>query len=540
MEPDDTVALYERILLLLKPRNLHCSSNLILQDDILALRSSIDSVVASFVKVEEVRDAVNQLKHGKVSTCFSKSLLDEMNRTEQLQQKLQETLEKIATRMEVADVTFTIEKEEEKREKRKRKQVKNGNKNEEKMNEVASCVSQDEDNHKRKKQQRKPVSENEEKKMKEESAKKKKQNDDLSIANKALTEILKVRTVNKRMQVESKNTWVLALFDIKRVLKHQSSHNAQTIDKSALEVVARALNAAIVVFRNLEWTAEHIKEVLSVIAVLTDACSKNETLQSFFHQARVQLESLEMSIHAPLTQSSVNTKPASAGSSLDHQLQTYHNLVNDMHTQPPRAKAKRILQALIAIQQVMAGDDLGTHQIDVRHSITDVRRWICETPNQNDLFTEYTRFANGITAYSKMFPDKPKQMEWQRLGASVLTLLDEKTNISQPASTLHLHSRFSTTTSKIQGRLVSVMDQVEQWQDGIFSMNQVDKALKMLNEVVSYKSKDWNPYSDQTVRDCLEKLTTCIKMINREEGKTHRDKCLKTLSRWIAACNNLR
>ncbi|CAH0490302.1 unnamed protein product [Peronospora farinosa] len=160
-----------------------------------------------------------------------------------------------------------------------------------------------------------------------------------------------------------------------------------------------------------------------------------------------------------------------------------------------------------------AGDDLGAHKIDVRLSITDVWRWICETPNQNDLSTEYTRFANGITAYSKIFPDKPKQMEWQRLGASVLTLLDEKTNLSQPASTLHLHSRFSTTTSKIQARLVSVMDLVEQWQDGIFSMNQVDMALKMLNEVVAYKSKDWNPYSDQTVRDCLEKLTTCIKMI---------------------------
>ncbi|CAH0514952.1 unnamed protein product [Peronospora belbahrii] len=545
MDQDDTMALYERILSLIKPAELHYSSNDVLQDDFNSLKNSVDCVLASFVKVAEVRDAVNQLEQGKASSYRSASLMDQMDCTMQLQKTLGDRLEKIATGMEVVDVKYAREQDE-RHDKRKRKEKKHVYKEEEKGEEGLSLLlheestsyvsneAEEEEEDSRCKKQKREVFEENETRVEKNGLKTKKQRNDLLIAHEALTEIMKVKTVNKRMPFESRKSWVIALFNIKRVLKHQSSRSDETTDNVAADVAARALEAAADVFTNLEWTGEHIEDVRSVIAALTDACSKNETLRAAFHRARTQLESLEMSIPVALEQLSVNTKPASARKSVEHQLQTYHDLAGDMDAHPPGAKTDQIIKALTAMQQVVAGDVFGVHQIDVRYSTSDVSRWIgeTETPVQNNLLKEYTRYANGIIAYSKNFPSKPKQMEWQRLGTSILTLLDEKINSSQPARAIHSHMRFSSTTKKKQEQLVLAMDQLERMQDGIFSLDQVDKVVKTFSTVVSYQSKDWNPYSDHTVRKGLKMLTACIQMITK---KTHRDKRLKTVNKWISA-----
>lgn len=96
--------------------------------------------------------------------------------------------------------------------------------------------------------------------------------------------------MNKRMQFDQKDKWAEALFDIKRILKRQSSCDAHTTDNPAADVTARALEAAAAVFKNIEWTAEHAKEARSVIAALADACSKNKTLRVYFHRCGLDID----------------------------------------------------------------------------------------------------------------------------------------------------------------------------------------------------------------------------------------------------------
>jgi hypothetical protein len=107
---------------------------------------------------------------------------------------------------------------------------------------------------------------------------------DLHLAHVALKAINSVKMVNKQVQFDMRDKWPEALFDIKRILKRQATRDVRTTDKSAAEVVARALEAAVAVFKRTGWTTEHAKEVRSVIAALTDACSKNETLRVYFHR----------------------------------------------------------------------------------------------------------------------------------------------------------------------------------------------------------------------------------------------------------------
>lgn len=120
---------------------------------------------------------------------------------------------------------------------------------------------------------------------------------DLAMAHDALKTISTVRTVNRRIQFDMVNQWAEALFDLKRILKHQASCDASTTDKPAAEVAARALEAAATIFQKLEWMDERIKEVRSVIAALTDACSKNEQLRIYFHRYDLGVDRAALSSH---------------------------------------------------------------------------------------------------------------------------------------------------------------------------------------------------------------------------------------------------
>uniref|UniRef100_M4BGT4 Uncharacterized protein n=1 Tax=Hyaloperonospora arabidopsidis (strain Emoy2) TaxID=559515 RepID=M4BGT4_HYAAE len=339
------------------------------------------------------------------------------------------------------------------------------------------------------------------------SADAKKPSNDFSLAHGALTTILEVKMFNKRMHLQSKGKWTLALFDAKRVLKHQSSHDADTTDKAAANEAARALEAAAEVFKKLEWTAEYAKEARSALAALTDACMENETLTAVFHRSVVNSPEL--------------------------QLLTYCKLVDSVHAQPPEKKAKLIVEALTAIQQVMTGDDSCVRQVDVRQSITRVFRWIRDVPIQDDLAKEYVRFANSITAYSTKLSGKKKKAEWYRLATNIRALLDEKTKLSGLAVDVQALKEVSKM-EEMHGRLLSVMNQVQQWRDGNFSTDQFDKVFCMINGVITFKAKAWNPCLERLVCKCLKEVTSCVGMI---KSKQSRDKHLKTLEKWKIALN---
>lgn len=97
----DTLALYERILGLVKPAELHRSCNGVLKDEYSALQCAVGEILAAFAKVEEVRDAVNQLEQGKPPTGRTASLMEAMDAAMQLRKDLKEKLEEVAAGMQV-------------------------------------------------------------------------------------------------------------------------------------------------------------------------------------------------------------------------------------------------------------------------------------------------------------------------------------------------------------------------------------------------------------------------------------------------------
>ncbi|KAK1940083.1 hypothetical protein P3T76_008406 [Phytophthora citrophthora] len=530
----DTLALYERILAHVRPQELHRSSNIILKEQYSTLAKVVDDAVATFAKVEEVRDAVNQLEQGKPSAGRSDSLLQVMDSTMQLQQKLEKNLEKVAAKMKVKDLEV-----EEKKQKRKREEDKKEKTAESSSSESSSDSSSDSSSSREEEgisKKKKQVVERKANGSGEEKTK----NSDLALAQEALKTIRSVKVFKRSVEDHVQYQWVKALFNIKQILNRQAGCDARTTDKAPVEVVASALEASVGVFRKIEWTAEYVKQMKSLIAVLSDACSKNEVLRVFFHRARAGLESLEMSVPAKLqssTESSAITKPAATGISLECLLRTYLKLSHKIHSLSPTTKPTRILEALGLIQQVMADDFICVHSDAVLASVTDVRRWITEAPLQDDTAKSYRLYASNIAAYGKKFPDKQKQREWRKLSTGVRALLDVvKTKVrhsSQPV--VSKAPSWSKATEAKVGVLMSVLAQLKQWQDGIFSLDQLDKELKKLNDVIAYRSSDWEPLSDPSTIDCLDKLTTCIELIKKKE---HRAKRLKTVNKWKAKCLN--
>ncbi|KAG3166581.1 hypothetical protein PI126_g4158 [Phytophthora idaei] len=311
-----TLALYERILSLVE---FHRSSNVVLQEEFLALVESVSDVVAAFAKVEEVWDAVNQLEQGKASTGRSESLLEVMDSSLQLQHELNDKLQKVASGMNVEDVE--VKKDEKKLEKRKRDETED--KEEDSSSDSSSSSSssssddddddddEKEDSNKLKKQ--KLVEEPKQPKVSESAtASDKKQSADLSLAHEALSSLLKMKTVNQRIDLEMKRKWVKTLHDLKLILNHQSSRDAHTTDNPAAEVTVRALETAVMVFGKFEWTPERAEEVRGLIDALTDACSKNEVLRIYFHRVRAELESLEKSIPCSVAKASGKAKSGKA------------------------------------------------------------------------------------------------------------------------------------------------------------------------------------------------------------------------------------
>ncbi|KAF1794910.1 hypothetical protein GQ600_22661 [Phytophthora cactorum] len=107
----------------------------------------------------------------------------------------------------------------------------------------------------------------------------KKESADLSLAHEALTSLSKITRVNNRLQFKMKDQWAETLFNLKLIVNRLSSRDARTTDKPGAEVSARALEAAVVAFRKLEWTPELAKEMRALLAALSDACSKNDVLR---------------------------------------------------------------------------------------------------------------------------------------------------------------------------------------------------------------------------------------------------------------------
>ncbi|KAL4147697.1 hypothetical protein PRNP1_011451 [Phytophthora ramorum] len=63
-----TVALFQRVLANLPPREVAAASSRVLEEEFSSVHRLVDDVVASFAKLAEVRDAVSKLEQGRAST----------------------------------------------------------------------------------------------------------------------------------------------------------------------------------------------------------------------------------------------------------------------------------------------------------------------------------------------------------------------------------------------------------------------------------------------------------------------------------------
>ncbi|KUF96271.1 hypothetical protein AM588_10007169 [Phytophthora nicotianae] len=278
------LSLYERILSHVNASELRRSSNAILQEEYSALDKSVGDVIATYAKVEEVRDAVNQLEQGKALTRRSNTLLEVMDSTLQLQQELHSKLTELADGMKVGDENkMGKRKRDEKEQEEDASSSDSSSSSSSSSSEDDSDVDEAEDLSKHK-MQRVVGQSKQSNARKSATTSDKKDNSDLSLAHDTLAFLSKIRTVDQKIESTIKNQWAETLFNLKLILNRLSSRYAHTTDKSTAQVTARALEAAVVAFTMLESTPELAEDVRALFAVLSDACSKNEMLRFYFHR----------------------------------------------------------------------------------------------------------------------------------------------------------------------------------------------------------------------------------------------------------------
>ncbi|KAG6966984.1 hypothetical protein JG688_00006524 [Phytophthora aleatoria] len=98
----------------------------------------------------------------------------------------------------------------------------------------------------------------------------------------------------------------------------------------------------------------------------------------------------------------------------------------------------------------------------------------------------------------------------------------------QTTETCHSPPTASKTTKEMQDQLKGIIAQAEQWQDGIFSLNQLDKAVKGFGDIASYQLQFWDSLADFNTGLCVDKLIRCVKFIQKP---THREKYLQILNK---------
>ncbi|ETI51362.1 hypothetical protein F443_05257, partial [Phytophthora nicotianae P1569] len=489
---------------------LHRSSNVVLQEEFSALDVSVSDIVAIFAKVEEVRDAINQLEQSKASTGHSDTLLKVLGSTLQLQQELNNKLKELMSEMKVK-----VTKDENNPKKRKPDEKKH-----EKSTSLSnfssswsSSSSEDDDcdgEEEVNKQEKQKLAEGSKQPKVSEfvAANGKRESADLSLAHEALSSLSNMTTDNNILQFKVMDKWAETLFKLKLILNRLSSRNANTPDKPTAEVTSRALEAAVVALRKFDWTPELAEEVRGLLAALSDACSKNETLMVYFHRVRAELESLEMNMPQAKPVTIMSTE------SLDVQILHFKKLVQKVQKLPRREKSKCAMEAIELMQHVMAMDHSRTHRTEVRRAAKAVKYWFCAVPFRIELGDVYESFTNKFAGYCKSL----KGSKYEGDVDGMLRVLDtRRRKFKTPAK-----------TKRKQDQLKAIIADVEQWQADTFSSSQMASAITRFSSVATYQVKEWDPLADSNSRLCVDKLIRCIHLMPQ---RSHRDKYLKTLNK---------
>ncbi|TDH72401.1 hypothetical protein CCR75_006910 [Bremia lactucae] len=518
----DTIALYERILWLVDPSELDRTSNAVLQEEFTNLANSVRTVAATFAKVEEVRDAVNQLEQGKASVSRSESLIELMDSLIQLQHELQCQIDYVANGMKTVDGN-----DEKQNEKRKRHVKMDVDAKASWKDSVSSSKSSKDGNLKK---QKRVAEQPHESKM---ATPRDKKNDSKgSLAHGALRTLSTIPTINERISHETKNKWEKSLTDLKRVIDHQLVRDTHSNDTSATDIAVRALDAVVAILQKLEVMPQYAKEVRALIAALSDACPDTKVLRTCLHRAKTQLKTLERSHSSIVDKDSDTALATETVESLKSQLKAFQDLVTTMKKKPKKEKPKSIMKALEVLQKVMANDLNCTQHVHVRHAVEKIKNWICDFSSQDKIMNGYKKFAHHFVTYSNKMDDPHMQNDSQKLATGLLRLISTR---KRKVSTDLSHSTSAKTSKNMRNRLVDVLTQAEQFKSGNFSLKQLNQVVKNYGDIMSYQSSEWNPLKDVTSRVCADKLLICIQMV---EKATAREKYLKSINKWERLMDN--
>ncbi|KAG3166586.1 hypothetical protein PI126_g4157 [Phytophthora idaei] len=158
---------------------------------------------------------------------------------------------------------------------------------------------------------------------------------------------------------------------------HYWRSNAVVADNAAARVTAQALEAAAVIFKQLEWTVEHVYAVHALTAALAGTCSSNKALTTVFQRAQVKLNTLaKASLHSLV--SKITT--GKGGGLLDRLLWTYRDLVKNVKPLPCDEKPQRIAEILSMVEIVMRVVSKAKRGKDIRSTVEQARVWVAEVP----------------------------------------------------------------------------------------------------------------------------------------------------------------
>lgn len=108
----------------------------------------------------------------------------------------------------------------------------------------------------------------------------------------------------------------------------------------------------------------------------------------------------------------------------------------------------------------------------------------------------------------------------RRMMKRVTKLVDgarDEASATTSASSKRARDEPSSVASSLA--IAEALDQVNTFQDGIFSINQLDKVIKSVGAVLS---SDWDLRSDTRVLKCVDRLTKCIENIQKGDVRAKR------------------
>lgn len=102
--------------------------------------------------------------------------------------------------------------------------------------------------------------------------------------------------------------------------------------------------------------------------------------------------------------------------------------------------------------------------------------------------------------------------------------------MTSPPSSMRAHDDAVASVSA-SNTVSEALKQVTTWQNGIFSLQQLDKVIKTIGGVLDeHRSNSaWNPRTDERVLECVGKLRACVEGIKKDD---HRAKRLSILDKW--------